>query len=723
MSLRAELWLRGLDLNQGPSGYEAGELPADVLYYYGKRMFGRILFVDLFVLSLAAAHVVSVCFGAYQGRGVLGPETRKNTIMGLEFRWHADGRLRDTWFGSYQINGKRYGVNLDITIGGTPPQPLSLKGTGDAQFERSRATALAKLQGIIEESRSKRSSERLVERLYEIKTGETIKSVKLDELATEWGRLPRKHEPDERYAGQCRATLSRFAEFVRSHNGKVVELAQVTRSTARAFMEAEGERHVAGKTWNDTMKLLRATFHHLLPPGALNPFEEMPTKDSDTVFRKPFTPEELKAILDAAKDDDFIRPIIVTGMCTAMRRGDCCLLKWKDVDLARRFITVKTAKTGQTVSIPIFPLLYDELQGIAEGRAESRKQKVERDTSPRPSPRSGEGVLGMGTAGAGIRREGDTSPRPSPRGGEGVAGAGGLPHGDLVFPEQGAMYEENPDGITWRVKKVLAWALMGKAESRKQKAEMGLPEVPEEETRRRGHEFLSKLPESEKKQRMLAVFDGYMDGKRSGDVAAAAGVSKGSVSGYLNEIEGGIECRVVRGRAEGGSVTAVLKGDNSLLRVKREDGGRRASVRDFHSLRVTWVTLALTAGVPLELVQKVTGHKTADVVLKHYFQPGREDFRMALQSAMPKLLTGGGDVERRSVGAGREERGAVEREGEKGKWGERKAEMGVEGGGQKSEDRGQDAEGDMAREELREMIAIVRPVALRERMMRAWMRL
>jgi integrase len=64
-------------------------------------------------------------------------------------------------------------------------------------------------------------------------------------------------------------------------------------------------------------------------------------------------------------------------------------------------------------------------------------------------------------------------------------------------------------------------------------------------------------------------------------------------------------------------------------------------VRDFHSFRVTWVTLALTAGVPLELVQKVTGHKTTDIVLKHYFQPGREDFRQALQSAMPKLLTNG----------------------------------------------------------------------------------
>ncbi len=68
---------------------------------------------------------------------------------------------------------------------------------------------------------------------------------------------------------------------------------------------------------------------------------------------------------------------------------------------------------------------------------------------------------------------------------------------------------------------------------------------------------------------------------------------------------------------------------------------RRASVRDFHSLRVTWVTVALTAGVKLELVQKVTGHQTTDIVLKHYFQPGREDFRKALETAMPLLLTNG----------------------------------------------------------------------------------
>jgi len=41
----------------------------------------------------------------------------------------------------------------------------------------------------------------------------------------------------------------------------------------------------------------------------------------------------------------------------------------------------------------------------------------------------------------------------------------------------------------------------------------------------------------------------------------------------------------------------------------------------------------------MELVQKVTGHQTAEIVLKHSFTPGREEFRRLLQSTMPKLLT------------------------------------------------------------------------------------
>jgi integrase len=505
-----------------------------------------------------------------------GMATRKDHIMQVTLKTQRDGRIRGTWYGRYEISGKRRCLNLNVKVAGTPPASLSLREEGDSAFERSRATAFAKLKSVVEEARSQRSSERLVEKLYEIKTGERINSVKLADLDAEWAKIARKRTPDERYASQCQSKLKQFVAHVQGQNSKADEIAHVTRTMARAFLAAEEKRGVTAKTWNDTLVLLRATFQHLLPPGSINPFAEIPTRETDTIFRKPFTPEELKAILDAAQNDEFIRPVLVTGICSAMRRGDCCLLKWSDVDLDKRFITVKTAKTGQTVSIPIFPLLHDELsawQGKSKG---------------------------------------------------------------FAFPEQAKMYLENPDGITWRVKKVLAVALGG-AET----ISNALPEVPAEEVRRRGESYIASLPDGERKSRMKDVFDNYMAGKKTCEAAEISSVSRGSVSGYLNEIESKINCQVLRGRPRGLSLTARLKNDDGLLSAERKGGTRSASIRDFHSFRVTWVTLALTAGVPLELVQKVTGHKTVNIVLKHYFQPGREDFRRALQSAMPKLLTNG----------------------------------------------------------------------------------
>ncbi len=95
-----------------------------------------------------------------------------------------------------------------------------------------------------------------------------------------------------------------------------------------------------------------------MPAGVVNPCYGIPTRETATIFRQPFSPGDLELVVNAASADDFIRPIIITGICTAMRRGDCCQLKWRDVDLRKGFITVKT---GQTVSIPIFPMLHDEI--------------------------------------------------------------------------------------------------------------------------------------------------------------------------------------------------------------------------------------------------------------------------------------------------------------------------------------------------------------------------
>jgi hypothetical protein len=48
----------------------------------------------------------------------------------------------------------------------------------------------------------------------------------------------------------------------------------------------------------------------------------------------------------------------------------------------------------------------------------------------------------------------------------------------------------------------------------------------------------------------------------------------------------------------------------------------------------------LASGVPIEVVQKVTGHKVVQTVLTHYFQPGRQNLREILGQKLPQLLIG-----------------------------------------------------------------------------------
>lgn len=43
----------------------------------------------------------------------------------------------------------------------------------------------------------------------------------------------------------------------------------------------------------------------------------------------------------------------------------------------------------------------------------------------------------------------------------------------------------------------------------------------------------------------------------------------------------------------------------------------------------------------MEVARLVTGHKTVEVVLKHYFKPGREHLRAVLGERLPDVLTGG----------------------------------------------------------------------------------
>ena len=487
--------------------------------------------------------------------------------MGLERRSNSEW-----WYGRFEVAGKRMCKSLGVRIRGKP---------GDALYQQSMARAQAKLDQLIEDAQSRKSTVEVIKQIHQLQTGCVISTVHIDDMADAWDQLPRKRRPTERHLAVGRSRISKFVVFLKQHHPKVECMHQVTPDIALAFLRELESSGVTSKTYNEHLKQLRSLFNKLRRQAGLpdNPLADIPYKDEgDTVPRMPFSTAELKAIFDEVKDDEFIRPIVVVAFSTAMRRGDCCQLKWSSVDLDGGFITVKTSKTGATVDIPIFPVLRAELE------------KRHRDSI-------------------------------------------------FVFPAQAEAYRRNPDEITQRVKRAIARALLPEQDRKRMHEQES---ITADEIKRRVDCHLDRLSANTKGVRKAkqarSVFNAYLDGATIKEAAAMAEVSTGTAHALLNDLQRAVGVPIIRKNFESEAQDANF---DQQTRAERITGVRRASVRDFHSFRSTWITLALTAGVPLEMVKRVSGHKTTEIVLKCYFKPSKAEFRDVLQLKMPNLLPAG----------------------------------------------------------------------------------
>lgn len=70
-------------------------------------------------------------------------------------------------------------------------------------------------------------------------------------------------------------------------------------------------------------------------------------------------PEEVNALLDECADH--IKPIVVVAINTGMRKSEILSLKWRDVDLENKKITIINTKNNESRVIPINKTLYNEL--------------------------------------------------------------------------------------------------------------------------------------------------------------------------------------------------------------------------------------------------------------------------------------------------------------------------------------------------------------------------
>ena len=183
-----------------------------------------------------------------------------------------------------------------------------------------------------------------------------------------------------------------FAKWMKHNYLPVSGLADVTADMIAEYL-AVLRADLCASSYNGRVCILREIFRTLATKAELeeNPWEGVRLRPDDSHSRRELTMDELRRLLAAAKVVDVGRSrikgdlnihsapppststsewykLILIGIYTGLRLGDCCLLDWSQINLAQQVIQLIPQKTkrhahGRPVTIPIHPALGQALLG------------------------------------------------------------------------------------------------------------------------------------------------------------------------------------------------------------------------------------------------------------------------------------------------------------------------------------------------------------------------
>lgn len=104
-------------------------------------------------------------------------------------------------------------------------------------------------------------------------------------------------------------------------------------------------------------------------PLAENPLEKLNLKATDNRRQRRLLAGEYDRLLIAAKTrrNPYVPVIIEFAIETAMRRGEILALRWEQVNLEKRCVTILAPKNGYVRTVPLTPKAYDLLHDLGEG--------------------------------------------------------------------------------------------------------------------------------------------------------------------------------------------------------------------------------------------------------------------------------------------------------------------------------------------------------------------
>lgn len=276
------------------------------------------------------------------------------------------------WHGVFIVAGNRVRKQLDVKVDGA--RPPSAKCRGDDPFERSKTKAAAAYFELKNQIEQLTKDRKLAEKVLD--GDHRYERIPLTSMYQRWAEWPRKKNLSAGVLRNGDSMISAFVDFMQLKFPQVVNVNGVAERMASAYMTARKADGISEKTYKNITGFLSTVFRLLKTATGmeLDPFSHLKVGKVSMAHRVPYSVDDLRQIFERLKDEEFLRPIIVTATCTALRRGDLCLIKWSSINWELQQVKVRTSKTNGYVWIPIFPALRRELElarKVWDGKADS----------------------------------------------------------------------------------------------------------------------------------------------------------------------------------------------------------------------------------------------------------------------------------------------------------------------------------------------------------------
>ncbi len=184
---------------------------------------------------------------------------------------------------------------------------------------------------------------------------------------TAFVRSSERHDCGKATLAQYESKWELFREWVNEKHPQVLTLRDVTSGIAEEYLQ-HLNRSISPTTFNYYLHTLRYIFRTVKADARLTEdvWAKAKMKTMVQFSRRELTIDELKKVCGAAQGE--MKLMFAVGLYTGLRLGDCCTLKWGEVDLRRhqiRRIPNKMARRcPRPVVIPIHPFLANVLAEI-----------------------------------------------------------------------------------------------------------------------------------------------------------------------------------------------------------------------------------------------------------------------------------------------------------------------------------------------------------------------